>query len=152
MISVDVWLTNDENKVLLQRRAETTVLRGLVKPQSNPFVCQPTFNGKAEPGEEIRETIKREGREELGADFADNFSFESLEMFYKEGQYYNYRGQITKEQLKLVRLHSGATGGLILVGKQDFKNIDVLGENTDPREGIVLFPDQYNALKILLRA
>jgi len=147
-----VWLTNDDNKVLLQRRAETTAERGLVKPQSNPFVCQPTFNGKVEPEEEIKEAVKREGREELGASFADNFSFESLKMFYKEGPYYNFCGQITKEQLKLVKLHSGATGGLIPVGKQDFKNIDVLGENVDPREGIVLFPDQYNALKILLRA
>lgn len=158
--SVSLWLVSEKTgEVFLQKRAETeTGDDGVLKVQSNPFICQPTMNEKVEKGETIPQAITRGCREELGKDFI----VPSLkEMFYQQGFTYkgglmvgyNFRGFITPKQLATVKLHSGAMPKFVRVTAADLKSgrIKKKGdEEADPKKCVVLFPDQYQALKVLL--
>jgi 8-oxo-dGTP pyrophosphatase MutT (NUDIX family) len=160
--SVAVWLICEDGslagKVLLQQRAETKTEEGTEKPQSNPYVCQPTWNGKVEKSETIPEVTKKEAKEELGEDFAHCFDFSSLDLFYTERysfrgetyRCYNFVGLVTQKQLELVKLHAGALSEFIGVNSRNLPKIEILGTpEADPKTQIVLFEDQYNALETL---
>ncbi len=163
MESVAVWLICDEGKqkgkVLLQKRAQKDIVNGEVKVQSSPGICQAACNGKVDFGESPMEAVKREIEEELGKAFADSFHFSSLVRFYT-GSYtfngeaavgYNFYSFINLQQQNLIKLHAGAEPHFIAVLDSDFAKIKINGDkNADPETGIVLFRDQYKALKILL--
>ena len=161
--TVALWLvkyTPQGPVVLLQQRAETEKIDGKIVPQSNPFYCQPAMNGKVERGETIAFAIVRELTEELGPNFVSHYvpdKPEESEPFYTQ-QFpykghtmtgYNFFMRVNEKQLRLIRLHSGAKPLLIGVTREDLKagKIKKKGdEGADPREHIVLFPDQYEAL------
>ncbi len=148
--SVAVWLINPAaGKVLLQKRNEN---------ESRPFICQPTWNGKFEPGEDAMQAVKREGKEELGSVFYNTFDFTKLVSLSsdeysfdgKDFTSYNFWGTITDEQLESVVLHESAEPQFITVGVEDFGQIKSNDDKTaDPQKDIVLFEDQYKALKKL---
>ena len=164
--SVAVWLICSDGpqagKVLLQQRAETQVrieavvrLKRVEKSQSNPYICQPTWNGKIEEGEGVAEAIRREAREELGSEFADSFDFGSLHLFHLQEYFqtclvFNFLGSVSQRQLDLVKLHSGAMPEFVAVDSKDWTEIRIAGTpGTDPKTQIVLFGDQYQALRKL---
>ena len=78
--SVGVYLEKN-GSILLQKRAATEIKDGVEKEQSNPYICQPTFNGKAKEGENIATTLLRECREELGGKFYQEFDIFGLKKF-----------------------------------------------------------------------
>jgi 8-oxo-dGTP pyrophosphatase MutT (NUDIX family) len=148
--SVAVWLINPATgKVLLQKRNES---------ESRPFVCQPTWNGKFESGEDTMTALKREAEEELGSVFYTTFDFTKLVLFGsdeysfdgKNFTSYNFWGTITNEQLKSVVLHESAEPQFIAVGVEDLPKVKSNDDKTaDPKKDVVLFEDQYQALKKL---
>jgi len=148
--SVAVWLINAAvGKVFLQKRSAS---------ESRPFICQPTWNGKFERGEDVMAALKREAEEELGSLFYNTFDFTKLVLF-DSAQYsfdgksftgYSFWGVITDEQLKSVVLHWSAEPEFIAVGVGDLARIKSRDDKTaDPKKDIVLFEDQYRALKKL---
>jgi len=158
--SVAVWLIvtdgKNQGKILLQQRAETEVENGKIKKQSYPYVCQPTWNGKVKPGEDLMQAIKREAEEELGKDFVKNYNFKRLIPFNsrkyrtkgEEVIGYNFVGLITESELKSVKLHQGALPKFVFISSLDFwERVKPLSEKTDPRSEIVLFGDQWKALE-----
>ena len=164
--TVAVWLIckdgKQAGKVLLQQRAEKRIEDGREGKQSFPYVCQPTWNGKIEEtidrAEAISRTVAREAIEELGIAFADSFDFSSLTLFYtgeferggKKWTAYNYVGAVPQWQLKRIMLHKGAMPNLLGVNSNDWPKIKVVGqEGIDPKSQIVLFEDQYRALRVL---
>jgi len=152
--SVAVWLVLSDgvniNKVAMQRRTE----KDGGEEQSFPHVFQPTWNGKMERGENIEATIRREAVEEL----CPNFKIPELTLFYKarytfEGKLctaYNYSGFVSGKELLKAKIHSAAEPNFYFLGKEDLLKIKVSGEgNSDPKKDIVLFKDQYEAIKKL---
>ncbi|MDO8264931.1 MAG: NUDIX hydrolase [Candidatus Parcubacteria bacterium] len=167
--SVAVWLIVKDGlnagMVLLQQRAETEIENGIEIPQSNPYICQPSWNEKLEPGESLMDAVIRGAKEELGEEFQKYFNPYELIMFSvspytykgKPAIGYNYVGLISSGQLEKVKLHKGARNQVFkTVCKSD--HIVSLGEVhcskypkevKDERSTVVLFPDQHNALQSL---
>lgn len=153
--SVAAWLISTESKrVLLQKRA--TFDGG--NPQSFRGICQPTWNGKLEGGEQVMDALKREAEEELGKKFAEAFDFSALKEF-DSGEYsfngknfisYNFWGVVGPEELALVKLHSGAHPEFVLVSSSDMHTVkNNSDKSADPEKDVVFFEDQYEALKKL---
>jgi isopentenyldiphosphate isomerase len=145
--TISVWLKDDQDRVVLQKRSETS--------NSFPFICQATWAGKVEPGEDTLEAVKRECSEELGKEFCDGFDFRALKLFLKgdfkakdsDWTSYNYFGRIGKEDLQSAKLHSEALPNFVFLAASDKYFPIKKGEN--PENNIVLFNDQYEALKSL---
>jgi len=149
---VSVWLVVQDGanrgKVVLQKRS--------LKNKTSVFICQAAWAGKVEAGESLEDAIKRECKEELGEDFADNFDFSKLEFIKKDNltigektwESYNYFGKISDEAIKMVKVHNEALEDLIFVDKKDL--IYPLESGKDPKDNIVLFNDQYKIFKNIL--
>jgi len=149
---VSGWLvlTDGENKnrIALQRRS--------IKNKTFPFVCQATWSGKVELGEEIKDALLRECREELGDNFYNNFDFSSLEfistnkfiMNGKNIEVSNYCARVSQGVLNTAKLHEEAFPDFIFV---DGTEISYFGQSgKDPKNNIVLFEDQYKILSEIL--
>jgi len=151
--SISVWLILkdglNKGKVVLQQRAE----KDKGKIQSFPFILQATISGKIEPSETIQETIIRETQEELGSNFTlpqlKEFYITEYEMNNKKVICHNFSGQILENDLQKIQLHSGALPNFKFIGKNDFSNLLAYNNNTNPKEQLVLFADQLEALKKL---
>lgn len=153
--SVAVWLISiSDKKILLQKRAEID----MGKLQSNLNICQPTLNGKLEVKENLIDAVKRESEEELGKEFTNFFDFSKLNFFDSNEYYfngknfisYNYWGVVNSEQLKLVKLHSGAKPDFVKVGIEDIDNIRSKNDkDINLEKQVVLFEDQYQILRKL---
>ena len=149
--SISVWLKIEDGenagKFVLQRRSEAN--------KSFAFVCQSTWSGKLEEGEEIQDAIQREFVEELGLAFAESLDFYKLH-FFSETEYemkgekwtaHNYVGTVTEKSLPLVKLIPEVSN-LEIVGKND--EIFPYEPTADRKSKIYLFEDQYKILKQLL--
>jgi len=146
--SVAVWLIieNGKNasKVALQKRSE----KDGKKVQSFPFICQPTFNGKLEIGESVENAMQREAMEELGKNFKlpnDLGLFDTAKYEFKGilAVSYNFYAKISEKDLQTIKLHSA-------VGKDDLSKIKTTEDkNANPKKEIVMFKDQYLAIKKL---
>ena len=158
--SIAVWLICTDGalagKILLQQRAETEIKDGFTKIQSNPHICQPTFNGWIENNEDPMQAVKREAAEELGSDFAAQFRLHLTEFDIQhfswrqeEAVCHNLVGLVTEVQLKLVKIHSGAKPNFIAVDSGDLPRIKAIGPGIDPKTQIVLFCDQFHSLQKL---
>ncbi len=155
--SVAVWLISlADKKVLLQKRANFDGGR----PQSFTGICQPTWNGKLEEGEDVMDAAKREAEEELGKKFADIFDFSTLRLF-DESEYfsngaqcrgYSYWGVIDAKRLSLIILHGASEQEFLKVGPVDFSGLKIYSKDTkNINKEIVLFEDQYRALEKLFQ-
>lgn len=157
--TVAVWLIAIDGdfagEILLQQRAETQTVSGVEKPQSNPDICQPTWNGKVDGGEKLIDAIEREAIEELGRNFVCSFDLSKLIPFgaehFSTGETryigHNFIGLATQEQLNLAKLHSGAKSGFITIGTDGIPDLKAQTDpSANPKEGIVLFEDQYRFL------
>ncbi len=152
--SISVWLVlkdgENRGKIILQKRSN--------KETSCPFICQATWAGKVEKGEDIESAIKRECKEELGTEFSESFNFSDLQLLcediYKNNGIdcaaFNYLGFIDADGLKNVRLHQEAQKKFIFVGLEDQVCSTEAKEN--PENCLVLFDDQYKVLKNILNA
>ncbi|KKP32683.1 MAG: hypothetical protein A2312_03845 [Candidatus Staskawiczbacteria bacterium RIFOXYB2_FULL_32_9] len=153
--SVAVWLIieNGKNasKVALQKRSE----KDGKKVQSFPFICQPTFNGKLEIGESVENAMQREAMEELGKNFKlpnDLGLFDTAKYEFKGilAVSYNFYAKISEKDLQTIKLHSAAMSELVFVGKDDLSKIKTTEDkNANPKKEIVMFKDQYLAIKKL---
>jgi isopentenyldiphosphate isomerase len=153
-IVVAVWLLDAKTeKVLLQQRKRT-------KTQSFPFIYQPTWNEKLEPGESLKSAVIRGAKEELGPKFQESFNFDSLRIFnimkyiIAQNQVmldYNFVGVINDKTIKKIKLHSEARRIVKVTHKEmvcgNIKSIK--DPDIDPKRQIVLFEDQYLALRHL---
>lgn len=157
--SVGVWLIASDGplagKVILQQRAEKENNR----PQSSPFICQPTINEKLENRETLTTAIERGFREELGYEFAERFDYNSLVLFFV-AQYsingdqwvgYNFLGLVSQDQLNYAKVHSGMRENFVAIESADLEKIKSKKNGADPKKNIVLFQDQYAALLNLFR-
>jgi len=161
-----VWLVvadgPNEGKVILQQRAETEIEDGAEKPQSNPNICQPTWNEKLEPGESLIEAVLRGAEEELGEKFRKDFHAEDVTLFnvlpytYKGEPAigYNYVGHISSSQLAKVKLHKGARPKFKVVSskthvlslnKGEGIDLEYAQRIKDATNTVVLFSDQCKA-------
>ena len=152
--TISVWLVMkdgpNKGKVALQKR--------IVSEGSFPFVCQATWSGGVEPGEEVIDAVKRECKEELGEEFCLKFDFSILGFFGKSDFFrksknsiwecHHYDGKISEDILKFAELHKDAFPEFIFVGGKDQFFPLVSGKNS--KENIVLFDDQYEVLKQIL--
>lgn len=147
----------------MQRRAKEEV-RKAGKPEEQSFagVLQPMAAGKAKAGETPYQILIREIKEELGGPFAEIISQKSEEEFFpifekeyidKDGDIvknYNYFTMVSKEDLKKIKLHSGAEPELVFLKKEDIKEIKTInqirGKEIKPSD-LVMFSDQLEALK-----
>jgi hypothetical protein len=143
----------NKDKVLLQKRSS--------QEKNFPDIHQATWAGKVDVVngelEDTITTIKRECAEELGEEFYKNFDFDNLTSLSCSGsidgeiswECSNYLGKIDQKLLNIVKLHDDAHPNFIFIGKNDkFYPISV---NVDPKKNIVLFNDQYEILKKLLK-
>jgi isopentenyldiphosphate isomerase len=151
--TISVWLVlkdgPNKGKIVLQKRAESE--------KHFPFVCQATWSGGVEDGEDVMDAIKRECREELGENFYNNFDFIKLNFlgkqnFFRESkgnvwECNHYLGKISSKNLNLIKLHSDASK-LVFIDKND--DIYPLNSAKNPKENIVLFDDQYKILENIL--
>lgn len=147
--SVGVFLMDENERVLLVRRSFT---------QSNPGVYQPSANGKLENNEDWFEALNREIKEELGQELAKTIDVLSFVLVDQESYTYedkpvigrSYLGFITQEQIKLVKL-SEESDKVIFVSIKDLNRIKTTKEvketGFNPDEEIVMFTDQFEALK-----
>lgn len=163
MKTVSLYLfvfARDVYKMLIQCRAEKEEKEGLLVPQSFPGVYQPSANGKMKKMESIEEALERETREELGNIFAERFFGDSncklirlpKRKFFvkgKESIAYNFLGEISAEQAKLIELHKGADK-LILIGREDIFRIKKKDDVSRKKGDIIFFPDQYPVIIDLL--
>ena len=156
--SVAVWLIIKDGlnsgKIALQKRLA-------FDDQSNPGLCQPTWNGKLEDGESLADAIKREAKEELGEDFYNNFNFSELTQFgfdsfdYDGSKFisYNFIGSVIENEIKSVKMHQKAMLNFIYVNKEDLNNIKSKNDQlANLQKDIVLFNDQYNFLVKFLQS
>ena len=78
--TISVWLVLEDGtnrrKVILQKRS--------IKNKTFPFMCQATWSGKVSPGEDVKNAVVRECREELGSSFCENIDFSKLEFIRKD--------------------------------------------------------------------
>jgi len=151
--TISVWLMiedgDNKGKFVLQQRS--------LKNKTFPYICQATWAGKVEIGEDLNGTIKRECEEELGNNLSDNFDFSKLKLFQsnnfimngKEWSCHNYVGAISGEKMKTAKIHDEAMPELIFIGKYDI--FFDLESNKDPKNNVVLFNDQYKILKSILK-
>jgi len=158
--SIAVWLICKDGqyagKVLLQQRSETEIIDGIKKVQSNPYICQPTWNEKVEEGESPDDAIKRGATEELGTRFFENFDFQLTPFITESYKYkgenfisFNFIGLISNDQLKLVNLHSGAMPNFIRVSSSIMPLVCSKSLGVNPKSCIALFEDQYVILQKL---
>lgn len=83
--TIHVWIVNDNNEVLLQKRSPQV--------ESNPNLWDISFAGHVEAGDSMKEAIKKEGLEELGL----NIDINTVQYIYtyptskttKDGKYIN---------------------------------------------------------------
>ena len=88
-----------------------------------------------------------------------NFKLPKLKLFYKseykinnkEVLCYNFSGQISEDKLLKIQLHSGVLPNFKFIGKNDFSNLLAYNNNTNPKEQLVLFTDQLQALQELFK-
>lgn len=154
--TISVWLVvNDgenKGKIALQRRSD-------FGGQSFPDICQATWSGGIEDGENESEAMKRECHEELGEIFFENFDFSELEALPKQEYLhektkevwvcYNFTGVVDSEILKTAELHNEALQDFVFVGKKD--KIYPIKDKKNPKKDIVLFNDQFNILQGLIK-
>ena len=150
--TISVWLTiidgRNKGKIILQKRS--------LQNKTFAFVCQATWAGKIEIGEDINKAVKRECKEELGDEFYNKFDFSILvlkskniyTMKDKEWEVYNLAGTIKEEVLKTARLHKEALPEFIFVDKNSM--VYPLNSNKNSKNNIVLFDDQYKVLKEII--
>jgi len=150
--TISVWLKLEDGqnagKFILQKRSEDN--------KNFHYICQAAWAGEIEDKESAEDAIKRECREELGNNFADNFDFLELELISIESfllngenwESHNFFGRIKDNLLKTVKLHSEAKPEFIFIGKND--EVYSLESGKDPKINIVLFGDQYKTLKKIL--
>ena len=146
--AISVWLIlqdgENKGKVVLQKRSSK---------DSFPFVCQATWAGKVEQGEDESEALVRECREELGENFCERLEFPEFQFICKgafrmkgiDWESYNYFGKISEEVLKFVKMHDGAFNNFVYLSQGDEFYPVESGKN--PEENVVLFDDQYVVLK-----
>jgi len=145
---VSVWLVVEDGvnrgKIALQKRSS--------REKNFPFICQSTWAGKVEPGEEEINTVKRECEEEMGCDFFDEFNNFNISFLCKSfaigWECYNYSGRIKESLICKVKMHEDAFPELLFVGGKDEFYPASSGKN--PEDNIVLFNDQYEILKNIL--
>lgn len=148
---ISVWLFiedgKDKGKIALQKRSS--------KSKTFPYVCQGTWAGKVEADESLKTAVKRECKEELGRKFFGEFEFSKLKLFAKSIFFvnkkkctcYNYFGWVGNKILGTAELHKEAFPKFIIAGKKDkFYPIE---SGKDPKNNIVFFDDQYEAIRRL---
>lgn len=151
--SISVWLIltdgRNKGKVALQRRSS--------EEKKFPYVFQATWAGKVEFDESTENATKRECEEELGGKFCKNFAFSELK-FLKEGNFtedksdwtsFNYLGKMNNIDLKNAKIHKKAFPNFTFIGRED-KFYSVESEK-NPKNNVVLFNDQYDVIKKILR-
>ena len=151
--NISVWLVlqdgENKGKVALQKRSGGE--------KEFPYLCQSTWSGKVEPNEDIMEAVARECKEEMGEEFAMKIDFQKLEFLTEstavtngvEWHCSNYFGEVSDAVIKTAKIHDDAFPDLIFVDKNT--EIFSLKTNVDPKHKIVLFDDQYNILKNILK-
>lgn len=151
--TVSVWLTlsdgENKGKVALQKRS--------IANESFPYICQSTWTGKVDLGELVEEAVERECEEELGSDFFDIFNFKKIKLiskkvFLRKGEKWesnNFVGKIKEADLDLAIMHEGGLPNFVLADKNN--EIYSIKTNKNPQENIVLFDDQYNVIKKILK-
>ena len=151
--TISVWLIiqdgKNKGKIPLQKRA--------FYEQSFPYICQASWSGKFEVSEKAEEAAKRECAEELGKDFSDNVDFSKLKMLPKSSfamkggkwETINYLNEISEKLLKKTKLHKDAFPDFIFIGKGD--NFYPVSSGKDPQKNVVLFEDQYEILRNIIK-
>ena len=149
--TVSIWLIlNDganKGKIASQRRFTNN---------SSPYICQPTWNGKIEEGENEMDAVLRECKEELGEGFYNNFVFSEIKLLEKnnfvkdsdEWEVNNYLGNISEELLKTVKMHGEAFNDFVFIGKDD--KVYPKNSGKDPQKNRVMFDDQFETLNKIL--
>jgi len=135
--TISVWLKIETGKIALQKRSASN------KRFSD--VCQATWAGKVEDTETVENAVKRECKEELGADFADKFDFSKLKPLDKseflidgkKWECFNFFGEISEENLAKVKLHKEAKSEFVFADKKNF-------------DKIILFDDQKKVLEKII--
>ena len=148
---VSVWLTlsdgKNKGKIALQKRS---------LKDSFPYVCQATWAGKVELGENTMAAIFRECKEELGEEFFKNFDFSKLKLFCKcnfvmkkgKWQANNYIGKISQALLEKVKIHDEALKEFIFVGNSDA--VYSIKSEKNPKDTTVLFDNDYEVFNKIL--
>jgi hypothetical protein len=147
--TISVWLTLEDGinkgKFALQKRN--------TKNKRFFYICQATWAGKVEKGESIKEAVLREGIEELGKIFSQNFDFSKLKLLAKSRflmdnsvwECSHYLGTANSNILKKAKIHKEAFTKFVFIDKNDQIYPDNSGK--DPKNNIVLFDDQYKVIK-----
>lgn len=150
--TVSVWLKvnngNSKNKIVLQKRS--------LENKAHAFICQSTWAGKVETGENPEDAVKRECEEEMGKKFMENFNFDKLSFLSKNDfeiksskwECYNYIGVIDEEILSLAEIHKEALPDFIFIDKNS--KIYPIESGKSAIDNIVLFDDQYKVLNQIL--
>ncbi|MFA6336898.1 MAG: hypothetical protein WCX23_02905 [Candidatus Paceibacterota bacterium] len=147
----------------MQRRTDKEIGKdGKLKPQSFAKVLQPMAAGKGGEEETPYQILMREVKEELGEEFVRVLSQKNEEEFFpvfekeyidKEGdkvKNYNYLAIITGNDLKKIKIHSGAESILVFLKREDLDKIKTTKqiEEKDIKDSdLVMFADQLSALK-----
>jgi len=146
---ISVWLSiedgKNKGKIVLQKRSS--------KNKTFFYVCQGTWAGKVEAGENLKAAIKRECKEELGKEFFYKFNFSELKLFAKGNFFvnkkkcacYNYLGTVSRKILETAIIHKEALPKFIIAGKKD--KFYPIKSGKDPKNNIVFFDDQYQVVK-----
>ncbi len=144
--------------ILRRRETDEVLLVRRASGRSNPGVYQASVNGKLDDSEDWLKALRREVGEELGEKLAESLDFSSLELVDispyifkgKQALSRTYVGQITKEQVEMIKL-SEESDRILWVGPEDIGMIKTTEEvkktGFDPDKEIVMFPDQLRALK-----
>lgn len=151
--TVSGWLMledgENKGKIALQKRS-------FCNNQNSCYICQATWAGKVELGEDNPQAAQRECKEELGEDFYNQFNFSNFKMIGKKDfkingenwESYNYFGTIKECAINLVKMHKEAFPNFIFINKQD--DIFPVSSGKNPEKHIVLHDDQYIVLKEIL--
>ncbi|MEK7658571.1 MAG: NUDIX domain-containing protein [Patescibacteria group bacterium] len=128
-----------------------------LKNKTFPYICQATWAGKVELGENIGMAVKRECKEEMGEEFCKNFNFSELilkskDVYTMKGEKWranNFIGEVSEDLLKLVKLHNEALPQFIFLNKDEL--IYPVSSVKNPKNNIILFDDQYKVLKEIIK-
>ena len=151
---VSVWMIlqdgQNQGKAILQKRAGTE--------KKFPYICQATWAGKVELGETVENAMKRECIEELGQEFADSLDFSKFKLYSKHDfaraedgaiwESYDYSVGVNENNILSVKMHTMAFPEFIFAKAIDLHPIK---ENLNPEHNVVLFDDQYEISKQLIK-